>query len=282
MRNARVLLGVLLALSLMWVLTGCGSSSDDQGRIAFGTGVGASANIDIMNGTGTSQALVTTSGAQPSITRVGDLIAFVRGNNIFTTSPNGAVIRQVTTNTSADVVLSNPAISPGGSKVAYVVTSTTPGSTGAIHIVNVNGAGDTQLITNATQPAWSPDSSRMLFVRGSDVFVVNASTGQGATNITNNAVGVNVANPAFTPSGAQIAYGQTATTPGAVSEIHIRNVNGTGDTVFVTNASQPAFRPTGERMAFVRAGNIFTVNNQGTDLKQLTTIGTANTPSWSL
>lgn len=279
MRSVRVSLCVLLALAMVWALAGCGSSSNKQGRIAFSTG--ADVNINIMNGDGGDQALVTTNGSQPSITRAGDMIAFVRNNHIFTISPNGTNLRQVTTNTSTDTVLSHPAISPGGAKIAYVITSTMAGSAGAIHVINVDGTNDTELITHATEPAWSPDLTRILFVRGIDVFVVDASTGMGATNITNNAAGVTVANPVFVPTDNQIAFTQT-TTASAESDIHIRNVDGTNDRVFLTNASHPSFRPNGERMAFVRSGDIFTVNSQGTDLKQLTNIGTANTPSWSL
>jgi Tol biopolymer transport system component len=49
----------------------------------------------------------------------------------------------------------------------------------------VNGSGTVTRLTNngGGQPAWSPDGSRIVFVRSNDIYVMNAN-GTGVTRLT--------------------------------------------------------------------------------------------------
>jgi Tol biopolymer transport system component len=53
------------------------------------------------------------------------------------------------------------------------------------------------------------------------------------------------------------------------------------ETTVATNASQPAFSPDGKRIAFIRNGDLFIMNSDGTGQKRiLESPGTDSHPSW--
>lgn len=87
------------------------------------------------------------------------LIAFVRGGDIFSISPTGSGLRQLTSTGNND----SPSWSPDGKKIAF--TSTRNGNWD-IFLMTATGSGVTAVTTrssNETDPAWSPDGRQLAF-----------------------------------------------------------------------------------------------------------------------
>jgi hypothetical protein len=159
------------------------------------------------------------------------------------------------------------------------VQSASAGGAGNIYVINANGTNNQLLVTNGSQPAWSPGQGTIAFIQGIDVYTISSSGGSGVTNITNLTPGLAASYPAFSPTG-KLAYVETPGASGSTSDIHLINLDGTGDTVFVSNGTQPTFRAFSGAMAFIRSGDIYTVNTFGTNPAQLTSTGTNSSPSW--
>ena len=158
-----------------------------------------------------------------------------------------------------------------------------PGTNGLIAFtcgVNVcqslaDGTTAGALISNASDPVWSPDGSKIAFVRSGDVWTANADG-------TNQQVVVSGAgNPAWAPNGTTIAYVKTA-------DGHIYERTGSTETQLTSGTGvdgDPAFSPSGTKLAYERA------NGGSYDLYVLTIGGTSSTlvsspaddvtPSWS-
>ena len=128
-----------------------------------------------------------------------------------------------------------------------------------IYISNPDGSDPLRLTDtrpNDTDPAYSPDGSKIAFARSSDVWVMNAN-GTGQVAITG-IEGVD-SQPAWSPDGTQIVYVSNHSTPtGGTTgpELFIKNADGSGTERQVTNtpsnaASQaPAWSPAGDQIAY--------------------------------
>jgi Tol biopolymer transport system component len=102
--------------------------------------------------------------------------------------------------------------SPDGRRIAFTRrlrdhVDHQPGDAGGIAVVNVDGLGFVQLTFNDEDkyPAWSPDGSRIAFVRGGDIYLIT-SDGTGITPLTNDGKSHD---PAWSPDGAKIAFVST-------------------------------------------------------------------------
>ncbi|HYU58410.1 MAG TPA: hypothetical protein VEO00_10225, partial [Actinomycetota bacterium] len=160
----------------------------------------------------------------------GSQVAFLHSTNfdpgrgqfsaIFAMNPDGSSLTQLTPDGEVD---SGPAWSPDGARIAYASDRTGPFSEGAgcwatylcsgdIHVMNADGSGDIQLTDDPaddSQPAWSPDGTRIAFVsqrddanRG-DIFVMSAD-GSGLTQLTSGRDWDR--SPHWSPDGSVIAF----------------------------------------------------------------------------
>jgi Ca2+-binding RTX toxin-like protein len=181
---------------------------------------------------------------------------------------------------------SNPAVSPDGSRIAYVNSKN-------IWMINANGTGNRQLTTDSKfndHPAWSPDGTKIAFSAGSptafdeaDIFVMNAD-GSGKKNLTNTASDLSETDPAWSPDGQKIAYTRSTCDPngfGGSNCVFVMNADGTNQTNLTPEETlpqcpnQPGFRhkgasedpgwsPDGQKIAF--EGTTICPNGSGTDV----------------
>jgi TolB protein len=178
------------------------------------------------------------------------------------------------------------------------------GPLSGLFVTNPDGTGLTKLpsVPGDTDPAWSPDGSKIAFARfregGAGIWVVNAD-GTGTRRITDGGPDVDGADlgPAWSPDGSRIAFareGRPAKAPTGNTDIYMVNADGT-DVVRLTDDPMmeyaPTWSPDGSRIAFAAydlatGGNppsplrLFVMNADGTGVKAL---GPENVdgPSWS-
>jgi Tol biopolymer transport system component len=236
-------------------------------------------------------------------------IAFMRnpGNggdwNIFTMAPNGADVRQLTTDPGQDMF---PSWSADGQQLAF---TTTRDGNAEIYVMQPDGSGQTRVTNNTVYdetPVFSPDGSRIAFVSTRDapiacpttvrnaactpyteVYVMDAD-GSNVVRLTNS-VGFDLF-PMFSPDGSKIAW--VAQRDGNI-DVWVMNADGTDQTRLTTDPdaqSQPSWSPDGTRIAFRNSpaatpdtvGNIWVMNADGSNPTQLTASPKVDLrPAWS-
>lgn len=179
-----------------------------------------------------------------------------------------------------------PAFSPDGNRIAF--TSSRDGNS-EIYIVNRDGSNLTRLTNSPSidsTPTWSPTGTQIAFTserRGQpQLFVVNVD-GTGLRQISFESY-------ADRATWSPAPYNEIAFTArtGPGFDIKILNI-ASGETRQITfgegSNESPAWAPNGRHMAFMstRAGRsqIFTVDRDGRNLRQLTKDGNNTTPNWS-
>ena len=177
------------------------------------------------------------------------------------------------------------------------VYTISPAGGGATRVTFPNGG--------STDPAFSPDGSKIAFTRGGDIYVTGAAgmkpDGTGAQRITTASTSEN--EPAWSPDGTKIAFVANSFNVDEQTDLEIWMINadGTGRTQITNNTfpdSQPAWSPDGSRIAFVSARNaeplndtdrnVYVMNPDGTGQVNLTpndTVlgyqGNDDAPTWS-
>jgi Tol biopolymer transport system component len=270
--------------------------ADDPGR------------IQVINADGTGQAQLTAGGTiiddDPVYSPDGSKIAFSRMNGFRTdVCVMNADGTNVLTVTSSEVMPEShnrdPSWSPDGTKLVFI--SNRSGSR-KIEIWKANADGSEPLrLTTSNQissdgqgpifsfdsdPAWSPDGSKIAFVSNRDghdteLYVMNAD-GSNPLRLTDD--GLDDHMPAWSPDNQRIAF-----TKSNGAGIHIINSDGTNLVSVITFGSWPAWSPDGLRLAFVQLdsdnnfrGTVFISKTDGTEKVKVTNNPDgARAPSWA-
>lgn len=179
-----------------------------------------------------------------------------------------------------------PVFSPDGTRIAFV--SNRDGNN-EIYVMNRDGSNVTRLTNNPAidvTPTWSPAGTQIAFTSersGSpQIYVINVD-GSGLRRISSESY-------ADRATWSPAPYNEIAFTArtGPGFDIKILNI-ATGETRQITfgegSNESPAWSPNGRHLAFMstRAGRsqIFTVDRDGRNLRQLTKDGNNTTPHWS-
>ena len=126
-------------------------------------------------------------------------------------------------------------------------------------------------------PAWSPSGTKLAYT-GGGIWTVDAS-GAGAAPLTSGPDD----NPTWSSGGLRIAFSRfsNACVPTCVGEIYVINTDGTGETPLTNDTvddDAAAWSPDGRRIAWERAGSIWTMKPDGSDKVDL---GPGLDPNWS-
>ena len=137
-------------------------------------------------------------------------------------------------------------------------------------------------------PAWSPDSSRIVYYSerdgAADLYIMNAD-GSGVVALTEG--GADERGPAFSPDGSRIAYHTDAD---GNFEIYVMNANGSEPRRLTNHPGRdlaPAWSPDGTRIAFMSDRDarpefdVYLMDPDGSNVERITTADTNWFPQFS-
>lgn len=196
---------------------------------------------------------------------------------IFIMNADGSNQTQLTFNPASEFA---PALSFDSRRIAF--TSTRDGQD-EIYTMHANGSHQTRLTTQGGDTAaWSHQGDRIAFPSHRDgnaeIYVMN-SDGSHQIRLTNTAA--SESHPNWSPDDRKIAY--SLTNKDGSEEIWAMNSDGTGQARITANGgSGPVWSPDGTRIAFTLGANIWVMDADGSNQRQLTNKIVFNFfPTWS-
>lgn len=210
---------------------------------------------------------------------------------IYVMDADGASPSRVTRHPAFDVA---PALSPDGSRVAFLTARHDPDGTAPdfvweVYVADVDGGEERRLTHNGHAEdhlAWSPDGLRLSYTTDSDgdgfqeVWVMDAD-GSDPLRLTHGAANDQWAS--WSPDGARIVF--TSDRAGGL-DLWVMGTDGTGATRLTGDPRPeifPEWSPTGERIAFMvldGGPTLWTVQTDGSDPTPLMN-RRAEGPAWS-
>ena len=180
------------------------------------------------------------------------------------------------------VLVAQSSTSPG--KLAFIATScTSTGGGPCLALMNADGTNLVELTTtDASEPVWSPDGSRIAYTNATGLFVIAAEGGIP----TNLVASTYASSPSWSPDGTRIV----------LSNAGVQVVPSSGGalvslTAFDSSNGNPAWSPKAERIAFLSNRDhlpdwatfeLYAMNANGSGVSRLAAgIRATGKPAWS-
>ena len=177
----------------------------------------------------------------------------------------------------------SPAWSPDGRKIAFTLAADEFAEEAftALYLMNADGSSAVRRADGFYNPSWSPDGHRLAVNGPAGLYTLSVDQdGAPPLLLAEHAWG-----PAWSPDGTQIAYVGDGS-------LNVMNSDGSAGAILVPGGpggiTRPSWSPDGRRLAFTMCApsapytcNVATVSAAGTDLKQLTSEGSAYNAAWS-
>jgi Tol biopolymer transport system component len=191
----------------------------------------------------------------------GRTVAFDLLGQIWLVSADGGPAKAVTDTVHVPAEDLDPSFSPDGKWIAFV--GRRPGGRG-LWLLPAGGGEARRLTAGESayadpEPAWSPDSSKLVFVRGGALRTLDVASGSTTELRVDGLPEGPVRSPAWSPDGRRIAFVHgwareslgVGPDPGGRLYV-VPSEGGTASPLLadVTSVSRPAYAPDGERLAY--------------------------------
>jgi len=271
-----------------------------QGSVVFFSARDGHPNkqIYVMNPDGSDPVRVTydtASDVDPDMSPDGKQIIFTSnktetGNNNIFVQDRESVVRNLTNDLATDEWAR---WSPNGKQIVF--DSNRDGGVFEIYVMNADGSSPMRLTTPPTlgrYPSWSPDGKQIVFRQGIDIYTINADGTGTPTQLTSEVAPSFAQMPAWSPNGRYIAF--MSFREGYCSVFRMtadgnEQINLTpkdqGDSASQWCSRAPSWSANGQQIFFMSfrpstggQNEIFVMNADGTEVRQLTDTGTNGSP----
>lgn len=283
---------VLVLCAALLALVPAALAAGDNGLIVFQGNRGGPPAVFTVKPDGSDQVRLG-SGLQPSISRDGKRIVFVRssgvGAELWVLNTGNGKVERITDDAKGNT---QPAISPDGSQIVFVGLRRDGGDSSErehLYLIDADGSNERELTSGQKytdrEPSFSPDGKRIVFVRSYNAPQLMTITvgGEDLTPLTDrDEPFAGPEAPSYSPDGDRILFGASARGGDRIWTIGAGGNGLDQVTKGDDEGLEPAYSPDGGSIVFRRGRELWTMAADGGGARQLAEApeGSNLHPSW--